>query len=76
MPLYEYCCPECDLKFEQLRPLSRADEEAACPRCQHDSPRILSTFACFSKDESGLSTSIGGDSCAGCSTGTCSTCGM
>jgi putative FmdB family regulatory protein len=76
MPLYEYRCPECDLKFEQLRPLSRADEEAACPRCQHESPRVLSTFACFSTDESGLTTSIGGDSCSGCSSGTCSTCGM
>jgi putative FmdB family regulatory protein len=76
MPIYEYRCPQCNFKFEKLRPLSRADEGAPCPQCQHEAPRILSNFACFSKDESGLTTSISGNSCASCSSGTCSTCGM
>jgi hypothetical protein len=36
----------------------------------------MSTFACFSKGESGLTSSIGGSSCSSCGSTNCSTCGM
>ncbi len=30
MPIYEYVCPDCDFKFEILRPFSKAGEVASC----------------------------------------------
>ena len=75
MPIYEYVCPACELKFEMLRPMSRSHEKAACPDCKQESERVLSTFACCSMDESGMSSAIGGGgSCASCASGNCSTC--
>ncbi len=76
MPIYEYVCPGCDLKFELLRPLSQAGEAASCPRCQQSAGRVLSTFASFSTDESGLTSPVGGNSCASCGATSCDTCGM
>ena len=76
MPIYEYVCPDCEHKFELLRPLSRADEAAECPRCRKPARRGMSTFACFSTDESGLTSSVGGSSCSTCGSSNCSTCGM
>ncbi len=76
MPIYEYVCPACKSKFELLRPFSRASEAADCPRCHQDAERILSTFACLTKDDSGLTAPIGGNSCASCGATSCSTCGL
>jgi putative FmdB family regulatory protein len=76
MPIYEYLCPECDAKFEELRPLSRAGQPAECPRCHRPAPRKMSTFACFSASTGGVPKSIAGTggSCSGCSSGSCATC--
>jgi len=77
MPIYEYVCPECDSKFEKLRPLSQADQDAECPGCGKPSHRKLSTFACYSMSSSGIANRIagtGGNSCSSCSSGNCSSC--
>ena len=76
MPIYEYVCSDCESKFELLRPLSQATEEASCPECHQSAERVLSTFACFSTDESGLSSMIGGNPCDGCGASSCDTCNM
>ncbi|MFC2041218.1 FmdB family zinc ribbon protein [Chloroflexota bacterium] len=76
MPIYEYVCPGCECKFELLRPLSKSNEPASCPRCNKEAERILSTFACFSTSENGLTSPVGGSSCASCGAASCSTCGM
>ncbi len=76
MPIYEYVCPDCKSEFELLRPLSQASDTAPCPRCHQAAERILSTFACFSKDDSGMTSSVGGDSCGGCGATNCGTCGL
>ena len=34
MPIYVYVCDDCDVEFEELKPLSRADELEACPICR------------------------------------------
>lgn len=47
MPLYEYVCSTCRNRFEKLRPMSVATEEASCPDCGSQSPRALSVFASF-----------------------------
>ena len=77
MPIYEYFCPGCDLKFELLRSLSQANEEASCPRCNNTAERVFSTFASFSKSESGLTSPIAGSSsCASCSATSCDSCSL
>ena len=78
MPIYEYVCSDCGLKFEQLCPLSKANEGASCPRCDNTAERILSTFASFSRDESGLTSPIAGtgSSCASCGAASCDSCGL
>ena len=76
MPIYEYVCPDCDFKFEMLRPLSKSGEAAVCPECRHNAGRVPSTFACFSADESGMTAPVGGNSCASCATANCASCGM
>ena len=44
MPLYEYSCPVCHDRFDELRPMS--DGEAAdCPACGTVSRRVLSLMA-------------------------------
>lgn len=60
MPIYEYVCPSCDVKFELLRSMSRANEKAPCPECKKESARVLSTFACCSTDSSGMTSAIAG----------------
>ena len=74
MPIYEYACPDCEVKFELLRPLSQSSEAATCPHCQQTAERVLSTFASFSTDESGLTSPVGGNPCAGCAATSCDTC--
>jgi putative FmdB family regulatory protein len=75
MPIYEYFCPNCKLKFELLRPLSQSNETASCPHCHNGTERIFSSFASFSKSSEGVSTPIGGDSpCSTCSAISCAAC--
>ncbi len=74
MPLYEYVCSQCGHKFELILPISKSNEEAQCPFCQHEAERVLSAFASFSKDSSGLTTPVGGSSCASCSAASCDNC--
>jgi len=77
MPIYEYVCPDCTTKFELLRSFSQADEAAVCPRCGQSAARTVSACAVFSKDDSGLVTSVAGagNACGGCSFTGCGTCG-
>ena len=76
MPIYEYICSDCELKFELLRPLSQASEEASCPRCHKTAERKLSKFACFSTGKIGLTSPIGGNSCSSCGATSCGSCGL
>jgi putative FmdB family regulatory protein len=34
MPIYEYECQDCGLRFEKLKSMSRCDEPEACPSCK------------------------------------------
>lgn len=77
MPLYEYYCADCEMKFEALRKMSQADDPIACVRCQGmNTFRAISTFAAISKGSGGESRSLGGSSaCASCSATSCAICG-
>ncbi len=76
MPIYEYVCSGCGSKFELMRPLSESDKEASCPHCHKGAERKFSAFACFSKSDSGLTSTIAGAgvSCNSCSATGCDSC--
>ncbi|MBI4201050.1 MAG: zinc ribbon domain-containing protein [Chloroflexi bacterium] len=70
MPIYEYVCPNCESKFEALRPMSDG-REARCPDCGTESPRVLSVFAAFSKSSEGQAVPVAGGGCACAAGGSC-----
>jgi putative FmdB family regulatory protein len=78
MPIYEYLCPECACKFEMLRSVTKANEDASCPKCRHIAKRVFSRFASFSKGDGVESTPIAGTggSCSGCTASSCSSCNL
>lgn len=45
MPIYEYVCPKCNLKFELKRPYSEAGEDATCLQCHTSAKRVFSTLS-------------------------------
>ena len=42
MPIYEYLCPQCGHKFEELVHLADAHGQEPCPKCGTSSPHIIS----------------------------------
>jgi putative FmdB family regulatory protein len=42
MPVYEYQCPDCEVRFELLRPAREAPLDQPCPTCDADSKRVMS----------------------------------
>ena len=45
MPIYEYVCPECEVKFDRLQPTGSS--QAQCPHCGMPSKKAISLFAAF-----------------------------
>jgi putative FmdB family regulatory protein len=75
MPLYEYYCPTCDMKFELLRPMARSGEPAACPRGHEGAERVISVFSALTKSGDGEVSSVA-SACGSCSTRDCGSCGI
>ena len=73
MPIYEYFCPDCQNKFELLRSVSQADNEAKCPTCKATGLRTMSKVLSRTRDGSGAVGS-GGGSCGSCSSSGCGSC--
>jgi putative FmdB family regulatory protein len=48
MPVYEYKCPRCGVKFEILRGISSAYEDVKCPKCGAEKPERLLSAVCGS----------------------------
>ena len=78
MPIYEYKCTDCNEEFEAL--VFKSDETVPCPKCEGKNiKRLMSACrhatggsdagAGYSAPSSGSSSS-----CAGCTSGNCSTC--
>ncbi|MHC4917508.1 MAG: FmdB family zinc ribbon protein [Planctomycetota bacterium] len=72
MPIYEYVCPRCDHRFEELQRMGDAGsppcEKCGCVRTE----RQFSTFAMGGGGGSGGSGS--GSSCSGCARSSCAGC--
>lgn len=79
MPIYEYACADCDIRFDRMRSMSEADDPADCPQCGAVVGRCASTFASRGANGkvSGGSSGGGCGSCAGgsCAGGSCASCG-
>jgi len=45
MAIYEYFCPQCREVFEVMRPMSKADSPAFCPKCKSRGEKLISVFA-------------------------------
>jgi putative FmdB family regulatory protein len=46
MPMYEYLCRDCGSLYEQLRRMSEAEKDLACPQCNSSKvDLLLSAFA-------------------------------
>ncbi len=74
MPLYEYVCLDCGLRFDALRSIREADDPIPCKSCESDhTSRCLSLFFANSGGKAIAGASGGG--CAGCAGGTCASCG-
>jgi len=50
MPLFEYECQECGLKFEELRMSGEVNDEVRCPQCS--AVNIVKLFSSFSSGSS------------------------
>ena len=68
MPLYEYSCTTCKIRFERLASMSESTDTASCPDCGSRSLRAISAFASFSRGIVGemqpVATGGGGGMCA------------
>ncbi|MGQ0678287.1 MAG: FmdB family zinc ribbon protein [Actinomycetota bacterium] len=71
MPIYEYRCRECELQFESLVSVSRA-EHTACPSCGAAQPRrLMSVIAGMGGRSAGGSAMPSGPVCGA---GACERC--
>ncbi|MDP2938266.1 MAG: zinc ribbon domain-containing protein [Candidatus Omnitrophota bacterium] len=72
MPIYEYDCLKCNLKFDYL--VRSSNYAIVCPHCNSkDLRRLVSSFSFSSKDKQGNITSSS-SGCSSCATHNCSTC--
>lgn len=64
MPIYEFKCTKCKIKFEEI---VRGKEKIKCPKCGCSSVnKLFSSFSSFSKDSGGKYTATGGSPCGSC----------
>lgn len=60
MPLYEFRCPQCGVRFERLTSFNMAQRPQVCPICgSQEAKKIFSTFA--TNDKQGASSSASAD---------------
>ena len=75
MPIYEYCCEDCNKSFEKL---VFGAEAPNCPSCDSKKvTRLMSSCGFVSKGGAGETTraSASASSCGGCAATSCATCG-
>jgi putative FmdB family regulatory protein len=76
MPIYEYKCLDCGLRFDALRSMKDADSVIACKACQSEqTTRKVSVFYANSGGRVVAGGGCGGGGCGGCTGGSCSSCG-
>lgn len=70
MPIYEFKCEACDLRFEEILTSRREKLKPTCPKCHtREVYRVMSSFA------AGGSARRAGSSCGSCKAKSCANCG-
>ncbi len=72
MPIYEYVCQECGVRFEQMRSINEADRPIACQSCA--SSRTYRAISVFSATSGGRVIASSGGGCSSCAGGSCASC--
>ena len=75
MPIYEYCCKDCNNSFEKL---VFGSEKPDCPSCSSKQvTRLMSSCGFVSRGSGGETTtaSASDSSCGGCAATSCAGCG-
>lgn len=78
MPIYEFNCPKCETKFEDL---VFGDATPPCPKCGNkETKKLISCATLHSQAPSRVGQQVsfpssGGSGCGSCSGGSCSSCG-
>jgi len=73
MPIYEYTCQECGLRFDALRSMKDADSPIPCKACRSEQTRrAISVFFASSEGRPVAAASSG---CGSCQGGSCASCG-
>lgn len=74
MPIYEYKCLDCDVKFDAIRLMKDADEPIACQACQGtNTKRTISVF--FAQSGGRVIASENSTACSSCAGRSCASCG-
>jgi putative FmdB family regulatory protein len=74
MPIYEYLCQNCGVKFDVIRPIKEADAPITCTICGSLSiKRAISVF--FAQSSGKIVVGNNSSNCSGCAGGSCSSCG-
>ena len=70
MPIYEYVCPQCNVRFDRLQPTGTSHAE--CPDCGLPSKKALSLFSAFVSTGGDFAEPVAGmGGCGGCASGAC-----
>ena len=70
MPIYEYVCSQCGIRFDRLQ--SMGSTHAECPECGLPSKKALSLFSAVASGDDGERASVAGmGGCPGCAGGAC-----
>jgi len=65
MPIYEFRCKRCDVRFEERRTMQGADAPATCPNGHDEVSRLLPVFATTGLATQGGSPCASGSACCG-----------
>ncbi|AWB09825.1 MAG TPA: zinc ribbon domain-containing protein [Thermodesulfobium narugense] len=84
MPFYEYKCCDCNNVFTLLRSVDKKDDATNCPKCGSPNVKRVISRPMVSRAKSpsnsdssiDISSTTSSSSCAGCSGGDCSSCGL
>jgi putative FmdB family regulatory protein len=69
MPVYEYACRTCDIRFEARRSMAEASSPIECPHGHGDTTRLLSVFASVGRSTPAAGRDTSGPPVGGCGAG-------
>ncbi len=72
MPIYEYACSDCGLKFEKL--VMRQNQEINCPDCSKANVKRLMSACNFGSSDGSVQPAVSQSSCSSCTSTNCSSC--